>query len=67
MIGKIIVHGATRGAVLERISGALSEIVIDGIDTTIPLQRRLMNDRGFVEGGVSIHYLERLLTDADHA
>lgn len=40
---------------------ALSEIVIEGIQTNIPLHRELMLDAKFVEGGTSIHYLEHKL------
>ncbi|WP_395138791.1 acetyl-CoA carboxylase biotin carboxylase subunit [Schlegelella aquatica] len=58
MIGKIIVHGDTREQALARMSIALSETVVEGIQTNIPLHRELMVDAKFVEGGTSIHYLE---------
>ena len=58
MIGKIIVHGDTRLQALARMRTALSETVIEGIQTNIPLHRELMVDAKFVEGGTSIHYLE---------
>jgi acetyl-CoA carboxylase biotin carboxylase subunit len=61
MIGKIIVHGATREQALARMRIALSETVIDGILTNIPLHRELMVDARFIEGGTSIHYLEEYL------
>ena len=58
MIGKIIVHGDTRDQALARMRIALSETVVEGILTNIPLHRELMADAKFVEGGTSIHYLE---------
>ena len=58
MIGKIIVHGDTREQALARMRTALSETVIEGINTNIPLHRELMVDAKFVEGGTDIHYLE---------
>ena len=58
MIGKIIVHGDTRDQALARMRTALSETVIEGINTNIPLHRELMVDAKFIEGGTSIHYLE---------
>ena len=61
MIGKIIVHGATREQALARMRVALSETVVDGILTNIPLHRELMVDARFVEGGTSIHYLDEYL------
>ena len=61
MIGKIIVHGATREQAIARMRIALSEMVVDGIQTNIPLHRELMVDARFNEGGTSIHYLEEYL------
>ena len=61
MIGKLITHGNTREVALARMRGALSEVVIDGINTNIPLHQRLCSDSGFIAGGVNIHYLEKLL------
>jgi len=61
MIGKVIAHGETREAALKRMHTALSEMVIDGIHTNIPLQLELVADRAFMEGGVNIHYLEKKL------
>ncbi len=58
MIGKIIVHGDTRNQALARMRTALSETVVEGILTNIPLHRELMIDAKFIEGGTSIHYLE---------
>lgn len=61
MIGKLITHGNTRDIALARMRGALSEVVIDGINTNITLHQRLCRDSAFIEGGVNIHYLEKLL------
>ena len=58
MIGKIIVHGDTRDQALARMRTALSETVVEGIHTNIPLHRELMVDAKFIEGGTDIHYLE---------
>ncbi len=61
MIGKLIAHGNTRAEALARMRTALSEMVIDGIKTNIPLQQEIMNDGNFAAGGVNIHYLEKKL------
>jgi len=58
MIGKIITHGDTREQALARMRVALSETVVEGIQTNIPLHRELMVDAKFMEGGTPIHYLE---------
>jgi len=62
MIGKIIVHGDTREQALARMRTALSETVVEGIHTNVPLHRELMADAKFIEGGTSIHYLEHWLS-----
>jgi acetyl-CoA carboxylase biotin carboxylase subunit len=62
MIGKIIVHGTTREIALARMRTALSETVVEGIKTNIPLHKELMNDTRFITGGTNIHYLEEWLT-----
>ena len=61
MIGKIIVHADTREQALMRMRSALLETVVEGIQTNIPLHSELMVDAKFVEGGTSIHYLEKWL------
>lgn len=58
MIGKLIAHAETREIALTRLSMALSEIVIDGIKTNIPLHQDLIKDTAFEAGGTDIHYLE---------
>ncbi len=61
MIGKIIVHGEDRTTAIRRMRLALAETVCSGIKTNIPLQQRILHDRGFVAGGQNIHYLEKTL------
>jgi acetyl-CoA carboxylase biotin carboxylase subunit len=63
MIGKLITHGEDRHTAMARMHNALSEIVIEGIKTNIPLQQELINDAGFQEGGTNIHYLEKKLEE----
>lgn len=64
LIGKLIVHGKTREGALMRLKRALGEIVITGIDTTIPLFKDLLENDDFINGDYDIHWLERWL-DAD--
>ena len=59
MIGKLITYGETREVAIQRMQMALEEIVIDGIKTNIPLQKRILADANFQKGGTNIHYLER--------
>ncbi|VAW97883.1 Biotin carboxylase of acetyl-CoA carboxylase [hydrothermal vent metagenome] len=61
MIGKLITFGNNRQSALNRMSNALSEMVIDGIHTNIALQQRLIKDTAFQSGGTNIHYLEKIL------
>ena len=61
MIGKIIATGDTREQAIRRMRIALSETMVDGIKTNIPLHQELMLDERFVQGGTSIHYLEERL------
>ena len=61
MIGKLITHAETRELALARMRTALTEIVIDGIKTNIPLHQRLVDDAAFIAGGTDIHYLENKL------
>ncbi len=61
MIAKLIVYGDTRAQAIARMQIALSETVVEGIHTNVPLHRELMRDAHFVEGGTSIHYLEHML------
>jgi acetyl-CoA carboxylase, biotin carboxylase subunit len=61
LIGKLIAHGEDRHAALMRMLNALTEVVIDGIRTNLPLHRDMMHDAGFRAGGMDIHYLEKKL------
>jgi acetyl-CoA carboxylase, biotin carboxylase subunit len=61
MIGKVIAYGASREQAIARMRIALSEMVVEGIQTNLPLHRDLLNDTRFIRGGVSIHYLEQKL------
>ncbi|MCW8902579.1 acetyl-CoA carboxylase biotin carboxylase subunit [Sedimenticola sp.] len=61
MIGKLIAHGENRASAIARMKTALSEMVVDGIKTNIPLQQRIMQDEAFAKGGANIHYLEKKL------
>jgi acetyl-CoA carboxylase biotin carboxylase subunit len=61
MVGKLIAYGATREQAIARMRIALSEMVVEGIQTNLPLHRDLLNDTRFLRGGVSIHYLEQKL------
>ena len=58
LVGKLLAYGDTREQAIARMRVALSEMVIEGIQTNIPLHQELMNDAAFVRGGVNIHYLE---------
>jgi acetyl-CoA carboxylase biotin carboxylase subunit len=61
MIGKIIAHGESREAAFARMKNALSEIVIEGIKTTVPLHQEIFQHAAFQAGGTDIHYLEKRL------
>ena len=61
MIGKVITFGGNRTNAIIKMQNALDEMVIDGIKTNIPLQRKIMADKTFKKGGMNIHYLEKML------
>ena len=61
MIGKLVAYGNNRESALNRMCGALSEIVIDGIKTNIALHRDIITDSAFLDGETDIHYLEKKL------
>ncbi|MCP0914042.1 MULTISPECIES: acetyl-CoA carboxylase biotin carboxylase subunit [Legionella] len=63
MIGKLISYGETRAEALARMRNALDEIIIEGIKTNVELHQRILNDKGFMQGGTNIHYLEKMLKD----
>jgi len=62
LIGKIIVYGETRDQAIARMQVALSETVVEGIKTNLPLHQELMRDAAFRAGGTNIHYLEDKLS-----
>ncbi|NBT28506.1 MAG: acetyl-CoA carboxylase biotin carboxylase subunit [Gammaproteobacteria bacterium] len=62
LIAKVIAYGENREQALQRMSGALREMVIDGIHTNIPLQQRIVDDAAFRQQALDIHYLERHLS-----
>jgi acetyl-CoA carboxylase biotin carboxylase subunit len=61
MVAKLIVHGQTRNECLMRLRRALDEYVIGGIETTLPLHRRIAEARAFIDGAYDIHWLERFV------
>ena len=65
MIGKVITFGGNRTNAIIKMQNALDEMVIDGIKTNIPLQRKIMADKTFKKGGMNIHYLEKMLGEVE--
>ncbi len=65
LVGKLIVHGKTRAECLMRLRRALDEIVVDGIETTLPLFRALVRDHDIIDGDYHIHWLEQYLSGVD--
>ena len=61
MIGKVIAHGSDRDAAIARMKNALTEIVIEGIKTNVPLHQEIFQHAAFQAGGTDIHYLEKRL------
>ena len=61
LIGKLIVHGENRKEAIARLRRALGELIIDGIDTTVPLFEELLNEDDIVKGDYNIHWLEKWL------
>jgi acetyl-CoA carboxylase, biotin carboxylase subunit len=64
LIAKLVIYGNTRNECLMRLRRALDEYVIDGIETTIPLQQRLVADAEFINGDYNVHWLERFVARA---
>lgn len=65
MIGKLITYGESRDEAIARMRNALDELVVEGIKTNVPLQKRIMQDENFFNGGTNIHYLEKKLESED--
>ncbi len=61
LVGKLIVHGKTRTECLMRLKRALDEVVVDGIETTLPLFRALVRETDIIDGNYHIHWLEQFL------
>jgi len=61
LVGKLIVHGKTRTECLMRLKRALDEVVVDGIETTLPLFRALVREKDIIDGNYHIHWLEQFL------
>ncbi len=61
LVGKLIVHGKTRTEALMRLKRALDEVVVDGIETTLPLFRALVQEKDIIDGNYHIHWLEQFL------
>src|SRR5476651_1116336 len=61
LVGKLIVHGKNRNECLMRIKRALDEVVVDGIETTLPLFRALVREKDIIDGNYHIHWLEQFL------
>ena len=61
LIGKLIVHGRDRDEAIARLSRALGELIVDGIDTTLPLFTALVNAEDVQKGNYNIHWLEHWL------
>jgi acetyl-CoA carboxylase biotin carboxylase subunit len=61
LIGKLIVHGRDREEALARLSRSLGELIVDGIDTTVPLFHALLQEKDIHTGEYNIHWLEKWL------
>jgi acetyl-CoA carboxylase biotin carboxylase subunit len=63
LIGKLIVHGRDRTEALARLERALSELIVDGVDTTVPLFNQLLAEDDIHSGDYNIHWLEKWLEE----
>ncbi|SDD10411.1 acetyl-CoA carboxylase biotin carboxylase subunit [Ruegeria marina] len=63
LIAKLIVHGRDRAEALARLQRALGELIVDGIDTTVPLFHALLKEPDIHDGNYNIHWLERWLAE----
>jgi acetyl-CoA carboxylase biotin carboxylase subunit len=67
LIGKLIVHAPTRAEALARLRRALGEMVVGGVETTLPLHMRLVDNKDIQAGNYDIHWLEGFLKSAKEA
>ena len=67
LVGKLIAYGANRAQAIARMQVALSETVVEGIKTNVPLHQELLLDAAFLAGGTNIHYLEQKLAKLNKA
>jgi acetyl-CoA carboxylase biotin carboxylase subunit len=63
LIGKLIVHGRDRPEALARLARALGELIVDGVDTTVPLFHALLQEEAVLSGDYNIHWLEHWLEE----
>jgi acetyl-CoA carboxylase biotin carboxylase subunit len=66
LIGKLVVHGKNRNECLMRLRRSLDELVVGGIETTIPLFQKLVREHDMLNGDYDIHWLERFLGTGKH-
>ena len=62
LVAKLIAFGDDRAEAIARMRRALEMFVVEGIKTSIPLQRRIMMDPDFIAGRLDTHFLDRLAT-----
>ncbi|MBF9032584.1 acetyl-CoA carboxylase biotin carboxylase subunit [Rhodobacterales bacterium HKCCE3408] len=65
LVAKLIVHAQDRPAALARLHRALGELIVDGIDTTVPLFNALLEQEAVLTGDYTIHWLEKWLAEAE--
>ncbi len=63
LVAKLIVHAGTRDEAISKMNGALTEFVIEGIDTSLPLHKKIFNDPSFIKGRFSTTFLDHFLAD----
>ncbi|MCT8992257.1 acetyl-CoA carboxylase biotin carboxylase subunit [Chelativorans sp. SCAU2101] len=66
LIAKVITHGRSREEAIDRMRGALRQFRIEGLSCNAALHAELLEDKGFIAGGVDVHYLERFLESRAH-
>ncbi len=65
LVGKVIVHSTDRSSALAKLAQALDELIVDGIQHTVPLFQRLLGERDITNGNYDIHWLEKWLENSD--